>query len=392
MRKLHALLLAALFLTSSLIIIGNPVSGATSQENTWIERAPMQQARSYLSTISFNEKIYAIGGNTQSGNPPYSGGIVGTNEEYNPATNKWVFKASMPTPRYEFAIAVFDNKIYCIGGNNGNGATNVTEVYNPTTDTWTTKKPMPTARDQLKANVVDGKIYLIGGYDPDTSGYYSTLNEVYDPTTDSWTTKESIPTATIEYASAVIDNKIYIIGGHSGSLMSYTPELNQIYDTSADNWSNGTPLSGVIGVAASTTGELATKRIYVFGKDSTNIYDDENDRWSFGVSMPTKRSSFSVAAVKDLIYVIGGATSTNPDGSEQIPFSNVAPTIRKYATNEMYTPIGYGTPNSSNSQTTESPSPSIPEFASWIIFQPLIILVTVSILLVYFKKHKTKTD
>lgn len=93
-------------------------------------------------------------------------GFVGTNEEYDPATDMWSFKKPMPTPREYFGIAVYQNKIYCMGGVSSigyysNGSiTGVNEVYDPATDTWETKASIPTPRRGLKANVVNGKIYL----------------------------------------------------------------------------------------------------------------------------------------------------------------------------------------------------------------------------------------
>ena len=60
--------------------------------------------------------------------------------------------------------------------------TTANEVYDPATNTWTTKTSLPTARSGLSANVVGDKIYLTGG-EPDR-----TLNQVYDPTTDIWYT------------------------------------------------------------------------------------------------------------------------------------------------------------------------------------------------------------
>ena len=38
------------------------------------------------------------------------------NCEYAPAMDNWTVKQPMPTPRGAFGIAVFQNKIYVIGG------------------------------------------------------------------------------------------------------------------------------------------------------------------------------------------------------------------------------------------------------------------------------------
>jgi hypothetical protein len=90
------------------------VSAASS--NSWAEVTSMQVARSGLAVAVVDSKIYAIGGDARYGEWPYSGSIVGTNEEYNPTTDTWTPKASMPTARSLFAIAIYADKIYCFGG------------------------------------------------------------------------------------------------------------------------------------------------------------------------------------------------------------------------------------------------------------------------------------
>jgi hypothetical protein len=124
MGKSVTLLLVLIFFTASCVIAAKPISWVTPVENSWTSKAPMHEARSNLGVAVVNGKIYAIGGNTQSG-------IVGTNEEYYPETEPWTYKTPMPTPRDGFGIAVYQNKIYCIGGVN----CNATEVYDPATDT-----------------------------------------------------------------------------------------------------------------------------------------------------------------------------------------------------------------------------------------------------------------
>lgn len=359
MSKSVALLLVLVFLIASCLICVKPVS--ETSPNSWASKASMRQARAGLGVAVVNGKIYAIGGSTLAGSWPYNGGIVATNEEYDPATNTWSFKKPMPTPRMYFGIAVYNNKIYCIGGeeifkDDGKAPlTNVTEVYDPATDTWETKAQMPTPRSCLRANVANGKIYLIGGNDPNVhfEPGASTHNEVYDPATDSWTTKAPLLTAASNYASAVFGDKIYVIGGLiGGPSEGLRFDLNQVYNTKNDSWSYGAPLSqGYGGVTGGVTaGFMAPKRIYVFGemKDgfgedsyySVRAYDPESDSWKAGTNIPTRRGSFGVAVVNDLLYVIGGGTAETANG---IPFSADPPSLRKYATNEQYTPFGYGT-------------------------------------------------
>ena len=344
------------------------VSLADAAEDLWITKEPMNEARSRLGVVVVNGKIYAIGGSTESGLMPNINGFVGTNEEYDPATDTWTFKKPMPTPRAGFAITVYQNKIYCIGGaigfSNSTGKifTRAHEVYDPATDTWETKASMPTARWQMQANVVDGKIYVID---------FSGTNHVYDPATDSWTTKAPIPTGASGYASAVFDNKIYVVGGFSDGPIFFS-NLNQIYDPETDTWNLGTPApsSVVYGDAGATTGMLAPKRIYVFGVTSyigsgappffNQVYDPETDSWMEGAAIPTNRLYLGVAVVNDTLYAIGGHTY------------NILGFIGPSAVNEQYIPLGY-----------------IPEFPSWII---LPLLITATLLIIICKQKLPKTS
>jgi hypothetical protein len=322
MRKRLTLLLILVFLTASCLSVSKSAfSSADIVEDSWASKASMKVARSGLGVAVVNGKIYAIGGNTQSG-------IVGTNEEYDPETDTWTYKTPMPTPRDGFGIAVYRNKIYCIGGVN----CNATEVYDPATDTWETKASMPTARWQLEANVVNEKIYLMGG-EPNR-----TLNEVYDPATNSWITKASIPyiewgnfhQAGVYTASVVIDDQIYWIGivGFFYSPLGFKL-LNQQYSPENDSWSLRAPPPSYITpeVSGVTTGVWAPKRIYVFGDDGYNsVYDPESDTWRYGNRISPTRCDFGVAVVNDELYVIGGGYLWSA--------SDV---------NEQYTPFGYGT-------------------------------------------------
>lgn len=281
----------------------------------------MPTARGYLEVASANDRIYAIGGS----------GPIGANEEYNPATDNWTIKSPMPDPKQSFATAVYQGKIYCIGGMPTvfSGASGETKVYSPETNSWESKTSMPTGRYGLQAQVVDDKIYLIGGRT--LSGYnegYEELNvtEVYDPESDTWSTAASMPNKE-GYVSAVVDGKIFVIGS-----------TTQIYDPKTDTWTTGASppekiVSGTNGesaTAAATTGVMAPKRIYVYNGASLQIYDPQTDSWTFGTAPPTSRQYLGIGVIDDLLYFIGGFNYTSPG------------IYTDYATNEQYTPISYG--------------------------------------------------
>ncbi len=381
-----ALVLILVFLTASCIIVAMPISGASP--NSWISKAPLPRSISGLAIL--DERIYGF--------------ARSATYEYNPATDTWLSKSPMPSPRSSFGTAVHQDKIYLIAGlektdlNGVATCSSANQAYDPLTDSWENKASLPTAREQLEANVVGDKIYLIGGR---TGGQYSTsvgLNEVYDIATDTWTTKTPMPYPVVAYASAVVDGKIYVMGGQGEFNDPKNLDLVQIYDPTTDKWSFGNPMPKIVWQAAAgaTSGTLAPKRIYLIGGipeksiDGTNlnqIYNPENDSWTVGASMPTARFNLHVAVLNDKLYVMGGLPYFNLQGD----WSNE---------NEQYTPTDYGTPDptspalpSPNPTLTPSPPPSSSQTnsapANLMLIAFVVLVITLSAgLLVYFKKRK----
>ncbi len=357
MRKTVALLLILFFLTASCVMVAKPAFSSTdTAEDTWTKKASMQQARAGLGVAVVNGKIYAIGGSTASGMYPpdiFAGGFVGTNEEYDPETDTWTTKASMPTPRAHFAIAAYQNKIYCIGGAVGFSVdertgfykyvqSGVNEVYDTVTNTWETRAPLPYVAMECQAHVVNGKIYVMDW----AYAYF------YDPENDSWATKARMPPPYPDWdsslVSAVVDNKIVVTFdfstfNSSTGFESYEQKI-LIYDTETDSWSGGKSGPTVVkgGAAGATAGVNAPQKVYVLGLEygqfpvvpATNqVYDLMADAWETATAMPKLRRNFGVAVVDDVLYAIGGYFSTSRYGA-----------VTPVAVNEQYTPIGYGVP------------------------------------------------
>ncbi|HSV49281.1 MAG TPA: kelch repeat-containing protein [Candidatus Acidoferrales bacterium] len=385
-KSLVLLLIIALLITPCLVIFES-VSAFPS-----LNAASMSVARHDLGVAVVDDKIYAIGGDARYGAWPYSGSTVGTNEEYNPATDTWTTKASMPTARSQFAITAYQGKIYCFGGQ-----VTAVEVYDPTTDIWENKTAMPTARWGLQANAVNGKIYLIGGYTR-ASEFPTNLTEVYDPVTDSWTTAAPIPLSKEPCITAVIDEKIHCIASSSKHL---------VYDPQTNTWSTAAPSSAGLGysaVAAATSGVNASKRLYVFGgsfseetASKPKIYDPATDSWTLGNYLQAHRMGFAVAVVDDVFYVIGGCTRV-PDAD------HFGDTVTLYADNERYLPQGYGTPDpsyvestpnvtASPQETTALSPPQDGSFAWWWVVGVLAVAIAVvcAVVFVYLRRRSKKS-
>jgi N-acetylneuraminic acid mutarotase len=365
MRKTTALLLVLVFLTASCIVASRSVSA--SSPNTWASRAPMNAARAYLGVAVVNGKIYAIGGDEGSeiGNcmtgTSMTHLVVNFTEEYDPNLDTWASKTPMPTSRALFGVAIYENRIYCIGGYNGatvfigpesyNWKTEyydvgANEVYDPAMDTWETNASMPTPRFSAATNIVNGKIYVIGGHTMTDLWSNFNLNEVYDPETDSWATKTPAPFNVSCPASAVVDNKIYVLGEDPSANWR---NVILIYDPESDSWSIGdaAPVSHAA-TAGATTGVNAPKRIYFFDENRTDVYDPASNSWTVGATAPTDRLIARAAVIDDTFYVIGGRTGQWGYMTFMYPST----------LNEQYTPIGYGAPDTPTPSPSPTPLPS----------------------------------
>ena len=218
--------------------------------DTWKALAPLPTKRGSTTAAVVNGKVYVIGGATtnegskeQGIHPARPHRVVGTNEVYDPATNIWGTRRSMPTPRNHVANGVVNSKIYVIGGRLGGAfigrATNtdVVEGYDPATDQWSaTLDRMPTPRSSLAYGTYKGKIYVAGG-ELQTAQMAAAFRavEAFDPATNSWSTLPSLEFPRHGAGGDVLGNRLHVVtgvvqasgsGGHSDVDFHHALELD----------------------------------------------------------------------------------------------------------------------------------------------------------------------
>ena len=84
---------------------------------------------------------------------------------------------------YYAGVAELGDRIFVIGGNDGNTFLDSTECYDPRTDRWTMLAPMSLARAGIGAAALDGRIYAIGGFD---GTQRLDVVEMFEPRMNSW--------------------------------------------------------------------------------------------------------------------------------------------------------------------------------------------------------------
>lgn len=210
MKKYAVLALVLISLTVSCLFAFQP---AKASGDFWVTRASIPVAMDVSGIAAVNGQIYAFGLNADGKAVTFA---------YDPISNTWASKAPMPTSRSDACIVAYQNEIYVIGGITGFDSrtgivvTGANELYDPATDTWAIRTSMPTPRTSIQANLENDKIYLISGLVNSYTGPVLTnATEIYDPSSDIWSTAAPIPTSVFSYSSVAVDKKIYVIGGES---------------------------------------------------------------------------------------------------------------------------------------------------------------------------------
>uniref|UniRef100_A0A8C6Y4S5 Kelch like family member 1 n=1 Tax=Naja naja TaxID=35670 RepID=A0A8C6Y4S5_NAJNA len=166
----------------------NTVERWDPQSQQWTFVANMSIARSTVGVAALNGKLYSVGGRDGSS-------CLSSMEYYDPHTNKWNMCAPMCKRRGGVGVATCDGFLYAVGGHDAPASNHCSrlldyvERYDPKTDTWTMVAPLSMPRDAVGVCILGDKLYAVGGYDGQT--YLNTM-ESYDPQTNEWTQMASL--------------------------------------------------------------------------------------------------------------------------------------------------------------------------------------------------------
>lgn len=183
-----------------------------------------------LFTVS--NKMYVFGGGHTSTN---SSSCLNDLWQFDPQTNKWTAKATIPIScnhnlNASTPLMIFGDEV-CFVVYQAAQYKSYVYAYNTVTDQWTTKKVLPFYDTNGTGTFTIGmKGYMVGG---STSGSAKKNVWEYDYASDTWTKKSDFPGEGRNNSTGVAYNgKGYIVGGWPSSVNKEIWE----YDASNDSW------------------------------------------------------------------------------------------------------------------------------------------------------------
>jgi len=175
--------------------------------NETIKSGPNLYSPRYLhSSAALDNKIYLCGGFDTNNN------ALATCEVFDPSTNKWNPSKQMPMARQTHSAVTFNKKMYIIGGQINGTDTATTAVFDPMSPSleWNNGPSLKQARSDFGAAVVANRIIVCGGLYQDQA-----LASCEMLTNTTWVPLVALQNARSGLRLATFQGKLFAIGGYS---------------------------------------------------------------------------------------------------------------------------------------------------------------------------------
>jgi N-acetylneuraminic acid mutarotase len=187
------------------------------------EELPMQTPLQGLALVSYQGKLYRVGGmNARNATTKDKEDLHSTDEFacYDPATRQWTVLAPLPAQRSSHNAVVIGHTLYVVGGWKLDGPRTgewldrsvAFDLDNPSAG-WQKLPEQSFQRRALAAGESHGKLAAIGGMDQDL--VISQHVDIFDPQTQQWSQAADLPGADMAgfgVAACSVDGKLYVCG------------------------------------------------------------------------------------------------------------------------------------------------------------------------------------
>lgn len=254
------------------------------------------------------DAIYVVGGYSDQG-------LTGSIERFFADSKATETLPASIRPRCFFSGAASGGKIYIVGGivwgeNPGNLAVTAScEEWDPATGVVRSLPDMPVAVARPGVAVVGQRLYVIGGAQGENESRLKTV-QIFDIPTETWTLGANLPVAreghVFEY-----EGKIYAPGGYDG--VSAIRDF-QVYDPARNRWRLWSPLPNKM---SAHHGCVVNGQLYMFGDyeelDRTVVCDLKTKKWArIAVGYRPARHAALARAGEDIFVIGGNVQSSSP--------------------------------------------------------------------------------
>jgi hypothetical protein len=150
----------------------------------------------------------------------------------------WQAKDPLPNARHHMGAAVLGGRIYAIGGQHGHDGVLTPDAsvhaYDPATNAWTERASLPAPRNHITSSTVvqGGRILVIGGQSTHGTGHADVFS--YDPAANAWGTVTSLPSARHSAVAGVIADRIYLSTGGTAQTLRGIPDPVGLCEPNSD--------------------------------------------------------------------------------------------------------------------------------------------------------------
>lgn len=196
------------------------------KNDSWETSAVKFKKRANHAVFPYNDKIYIIGGKRISVNGKFEY-LQDQIEVFDTSTNSITIDKTNPHQASDFASVIYKDNIIVMGGSVKKAEsgkkefTNKVHLYNITSGYWYELAEMPTAKETTGILVGD-KIYLLGG----NNGNMVSQIETFDLITEKWQTEGELFSGLERPATAYHDNIIYFF--ENQKIYTYNVQTKQL--------------------------------------------------------------------------------------------------------------------------------------------------------------------
>ena len=232
----------------------------------------------------------------------------------------------LPSSQVNASVAVIDNTIFLVGGDNYFHAVNDLKCYTlGGKQLWERRSSFHQARKGAALAVLSKHIYVIGGFRGSPSACLQSV-ECYDSESNSWSVVGALQFPRGYAGAAASKDHIFVVGGaDNDSLHSRKLNSVEMYNPSSNTWKVVAPMKEARSYPQ--TAFLRGKVYAICGIDTTNlttctceVYSPSTDEWSFISPRPYPSCGIgNLVVLRNQIHVRLGQNSQT-DNAEAVRF------------------------------------------------------------------------